>query len=210
MTQLPGGRVPPAVELRPLAIATRFLDQDGEWPEPWGAIPEWQRVDPGQVDQFEGVDFTQSDPRALEVMSRTPEEVVKNGLGHILGEPTIPKDWGGEQSDLWTARLRVGGRAHTAAFLLKGPARFAPMTIAMLGKNGDQLERLGRTAAEILVVQHCHAIRPEVISLLRSIASDFRHVRRYMVLDGYATHAILSAGGLLPGLTSPTNTGDDL
>ena len=186
------------VELRPLAIATRFLDQEGEWPEPWGTRHDWQRIDPGQVEQFAQADVDRADPTALDVMATIPETLIKQGLAHVLGEPTTPNDWGGEQADLWTAHLRVHGRAHTAAFLLKGPAKFSPMTIAMLGKNGDQLERLGRTAAEVLVVQHCHTIRPEVVSMLRSIASDFRHVRRYMLLDGYATYAILSAAGVLP------------
>jgi len=41
----------------------------------------------------------------------------------------------------------VDGRAHTAAFLLKGPAVWRPMTIKLLGKNGDQLNRLADTAA---------------------------------------------------------------
>jgi hypothetical protein len=69
------------------------------------------------------------------------------------------------------------------------------MTIAMLGKNGDQLQRLACSPAEVLVVQHCHEIRPEVVALLRNLASDFRNVRRYLVLDGYDTYAILRSHG---------------
>jgi hypothetical protein len=71
------------------------------------------------------------------------------------------------------------------------------MTIAMLGKNGDQIERLARTSAELLVVQHCHEIRPEVFSMLRSVASNFRDIRRYMLIDGYDTYRILAAYGHL-------------
>jgi hypothetical protein len=189
------------IELRPLAIATRFLDEVGDWPQAWGRAQDGQRIDPGSIDQFVHVDFTSIDNQeALAAMRSTPESIVKECLAQALGEPVVPKDWGGEQSDLWTTRLRVEGRAFTAAFLLKGPAGGAlarPMTIAMLGKNGDQLQRLAGSPAEVLVIQHCHEIRPEVVALLRSLASDFRNVRRYLILDGYDSYAILRSRGAL-------------
>jgi hypothetical protein len=106
-------------------------------------------------------------------------------------------DWGGEINDLYTSRLMVDGRQESAAFLLKGPARFSPMTIAHLGQNGDQLTRLARSPADVLVLQHCHEIRQEVISYLQDTASNFRHVRRYLVLDGYDTYRLLFAVGEL-------------
>lgn len=188
------------IELRPLAIATRLLDEAGGWPQQWGRADDGQRVDPGEVEQFREIDFTAIDrPDALSAMGSVPESVVKETLARTLGEPVIPNDWGGESSDLWTTRLRVGTKSHTAAFLLKGPAGGSlarPMTIAMLGRNGDQLQRLASTPAEVLVLQHCHEIRPEVVGMLRSLASDFRNVRRYLILDGYDTYAILSARGV--------------
>jgi hypothetical protein len=182
------------VELRPLAIATRLLAPP---PRQWES-DDWQRVKPSEIDQFARTDWTSDvTHEQLEALRHVPERDVKQALAQIVGEPVVPKDWGGEQSDLWTSRLRISGAPHTAAFLLKGPARFGPMTIAMLGKNGDQLQRLASTDAEILVIQHCHEIRPEVFNLLRSIASDFRHVRRYLVLDGFDTYRILSSNGYL-------------
>jgi hypothetical protein len=111
------------IELRPLAIATRFLDEVGEAPQQWGRTDDGQRIDPGSVQQFAHVDFTSIDDQdALAAMRSVPESVVKDCLARALGEPVVPKDWGGEQSDLWTTRLRVEGQAYTAAFLLKGPA----------------------------------------------------------------------------------------
>jgi hypothetical protein len=182
------------LELRPVAIATRLLTTNEEWPE----VEDPQRVSPSRVAQFSRAEWFGTSHSALDQLRAIPEAQVKRALASIIGEPVVPKDWGGEQSDLWTTRLRIEGRDYSAAFLLKGPAVFRPMTIGMLGKNGDQLERLSRTAADVLVVQHCHEIRPEVVSMLRSFASDFRHIRRYMVLDGFDTHAILSAYGHLP------------
>lgn len=190
---------PNSVELRPIAIATRLLGPPGRrWVE-----EDWQHVKPTEIDQFAAANWQQHvTTRDLTVLKNLPEAKVKAALAKILGEPVVPKDWGGEQSDLWTPTLRIAGTRVTAAFLLKGPARFAPMTIAMLGKNGDQIERLARTTAELLVVQHCHEIRPEVFSMLRSVASNFRDIRRYMLIDGYDTYRILAAFGHLP--TPPT------
>ena len=183
-----------AVEIRPIVIATRlFAPGDQQWRD-----HRWQRVDPSLVDQFANIDWTTPIGHGeLEALRVLPEASVKTMLAEVIGEPVVPNDWGGEQCDLWTTRLRVDGRAHSAAFLLKGPSRFKPMTIGMLGKNGDQLERLARTSAEILVVQHCHEIRPEVHALLRSLASDYRHVRRYLLLDGFDTFRLAAYAGLV-------------
>jgi hypothetical protein len=184
-----------SVELRPVAIASRLLEPPGRHPEDG----EWQRVFPEDIDQFREVDWAATVATGeLDALRRVPEREVKRILAELLGEPTVPKDWGGETCDLYTDRLRVRGRPCSAAFLLKGPARFEPMTVRLLGANGDQLVRLATTPAQLLVVQHCHSIRPEVISLLRSLASDMRHVRRYMVLDGYDTYRLLSAFGAIP------------
>lgn len=187
------------VELRPLAIATRLLRPPGGHEPEWTPHPQWQRVDIGEVEQFASVDF-EAAPDALDVMRTVPEAKVKNALARLIGEPTIPKDWGGEQHDLWTTRLRIDGRAHSAAFVLKGPAggsMWRPMTIGMLGRNGDQLQRMASSSAEVLVLQHCHEIRPEVVSMLESLASDMRNPRRFMVIDGYDSHSLMRAVGLV-------------
>jgi hypothetical protein len=127
-----------------------------------------------------------------------PERAVKDAFARIIGEPEVPNDWGGEQSDLWTSRLKVGGEYASAAFLFKGPAKFRPMTIAMLGANGDQIARLANEPANILVVQHCHTVKAEVRRMLRAYAQlDWGHPRRYIVIDGYDTIRILRHYDLL-------------
>jgi hypothetical protein len=65
------------------------------------------------------------------------------------------------------------------------------MTIATLGKNGDQIDRLAQTAADLIVVQHCHSITAPVVNMLKAYASDPRNPRRYMTIDGYDTLRIL-------------------
>lgn len=182
------------VEIRPMAIAARLLaPPERRWDD-----DNWQHVKPAQLDRFAAVRWDVPVTREhLEALREMPEAQVKQAIAAIVGEPVVPNDWGGETCDLWTPRLMVDGRPSSAAWLLKGPSRFAPMTIAMLGKHGDQVERLARTSAELLVVQHCHEIRPEVFTMLRSIASDFRDVRRYMLIDGYDTLRVLAAYGYL-------------
>jgi hypothetical protein len=71
------------------------------------------------------------------------------------------------------------------------------MSIRHLGANGDQLTRLARSPADILVVQHCHHVRPEVVEYLQSAASNFRQVRRFMVIDGQDTYRLLASAGVL-------------
>ena len=71
------------------------------------------------------------------------------------------------------------------------------MTIADLGKNGDQIDRLANTAADVLIVQHCHSVRAPVVNMLRTYAVQPGRARRYMVIDGYDTIRILSHFGHL-------------
>jgi hypothetical protein len=132
-----------------------------------------------------------------EVMATIREKAFKECLAEILNV-TAPKDWGGEQSDLYTADLRLGGKRTTAAFLLKGPAKFEPMTLNNLGKNNDQIVRLSKEPAELLVVQHCHEIIQAVRDTLRAFAIQPGAMRRrYCLIDGKDSYKILKAYGKL-------------
>lgn len=186
-----------AVHLRPILIADRWgpgVDRKG-----LGFIEtEPSHVWPGEVDQFDGVDWAMRlKPADLNILRTVAEEQIKEWLAAILGEPTLPKDWGGEQFDLWTDRITLSGKPLRAAFALKGPAKFHPMTIADLGKNGDQISRLANTVADLLVVQHCHTITAPVEHMLRAFAVDPANPRRYMTIDGYNTIRILRHFGYL-------------
>jgi hypothetical protein len=82
----------------------------------------------------------------------------------------VPNDWCGEQFDLWSTVISVEGQRLRAAIAFRGPSRFRPMTIASLGKNGDQIDRLAPTAADLMVVQRCHTITAPVVNMLRASA----------------------------------------
>ncbi|MBX9151984.1 hypothetical protein [Rhodococcus qingshengii] len=91
--------------------------------------------------------------------------------------------------------MTIEGENHTAAIMFKGPAAFAPMKIAHLGKNGDQTDRIAQTAAGLLVVQHCHSITAQVHYMLHSYAAQPGNLRRYMLVDGFDTIRILRHHG---------------
>jgi hypothetical protein len=130
-------------------------------------------------------------------MKNISEEYIKKSISSLLKEPA-KGDWSGEENDHFSANFTVAGKRRTAAFLLKGPARFQEMTPAMCGKNGDQIYRLAKAGADVSVVQHAHLIGPAVRETLRSMVVTPGRSRKYCVIDGQAMYRILKAYGLLP------------
>jgi hypothetical protein len=186
---------PSRISLRPIFIGQRMtMSSAGHQLD----LRDIAHVWPGSVDQFVGVDFaSRLTAKDLQTLKSVPEEQIKRSFADLIGEPTVPKDWGGEQFDLWTNRLSVDGQRLRAAIAFKGPAIFRPMTIADLGKNGDQIDRLAGTGADLLVLQHCHTITAPVVNMLRTYATQPHRVRSYMTIDGYDTVRILRHFGYL-------------
>jgi hypothetical protein len=194
------------IGLRPIVIARR-------WARPTPAsLKFWDdtaHVWPSAVDQFGGVNFRTRLAKAdLDALKVVPEKRIKQVFAEIISESEVPNDWGGEQFDLWSTVISVEGQRLRAAIAFKGPSRFHPMTIASLGKNGDQIDRLAQTAADLMVVQHCHTITAPVVNMLKAYASNFRDPKRYMLIDGFDTIRILRHFGYLdlPRRTTGTPT----
>jgi len=133
-------------------------------------------------DEFSQVSVHEK-PSDFTSMRNISEQAFKRALCEILGDP-VSRDWGGETSDHFTSHIHLQGQRLNAAFLLKGPARFAPMTLNLLGKNNDQIVRLSQEPAEVLVIQHCHEILPPVRATLRAFAVRPYGARRYCLIDG--------------------------
>jgi hypothetical protein len=129
----------------------------------------------------------------LENLRSIPEVKIKEAFAEIIGEPTIPKDWGGERSDLFSDRIIFDGKRISTAFAFKGPAKFEPMTVAHLGKNGDQIDRLFSEPADLFVLQHCHEITTSVRATMRAFAQQIGMLRLFCVIDGYDTMRLLRA-----------------
>lgn len=151
-----------------------------------------------QIEQFSGIDSSWTPTKAqFQKLAGIPEHAVKELICDLLGECEVPNDWGGEESDVVSSNLLIGGVRRTGAFLLKGPARFHPMTLKDCGKNGDQIYRLFNIPAQVYVVQHCHSIGAavrktvEAFALQRAISAPCQ----YVFIDGYATARLLRAHG---------------
>lgn len=181
--------------VRPLLIGRRIsLDS-------WGTpFADRLFVHPEQIQEFERISAIDRPQEDLEVLRAIPEATIKQWFAEIVGERHVPKDWGGETSDLWTANLHIAGSERIpvrAAFVFKGPAAFHPMTIADLGKNGDQIDRLFHEPAELMILQHCHHVRAQVHNMMEKYAADFRDTKQYSIIDGATTLQILRAYGKL-------------
>lgn len=116
-----------------------------------------------EIDTFrQAAEIPSGDVTAISHPLQLPERDVKRLVAGIIGESSVPKDWGGESDDLYSTRVRVGGRPTPTSFIFKGPAKAGALTLAALGKNGDQLDRMLNQEARLYVVQHCDVVDPSV------------------------------------------------
>lgn len=183
-------------ELEPLVMGFPWLeagDTEVDFDPMWHGRDFFEHF----VEDFD--EFTKVDtvplPADCSPMREISESAVKQCIAHLLGGE-IANDWGGETSDFFSPHLHLRGRRLKAAFLLKGPARFAPMTLAHLGKNNDQIVRLSHEPADVLFVQHCHEIGTAVRQTLRAFAVQPSRPRRYCCVDGRESLRLLQAYGL--------------
>ncbi len=134
----------------PFKIKTRFVSIEG-------------------VDQFTKVRSVKAIPDKLNP-ERLSEKQFKAGILRLLKETKTPKDWGGESNDIFTTKLKMKGMIRRAAFALKGPAKSGPLVPAMMGKNGDQIQRLFGSPADVFFVQYEGEIKESIIALMEELA----------------------------------------
>lgn len=101
---------------------------------------------------------------------RLAEKVFKSGTANILGNKGMFVDWGGEKSDLYTSNLMIKGKRYAAAVGFKGPAVKGTLTPAKMGHNGDQIQRLFDSDAQVFIVQYEGPIAESVSQQLRGLA----------------------------------------
>ena len=157
----------------------------------------FREVFPVQVDQFSKIESVER-PKLGELieLKNASEEFVKRSFAEIIGEEVVPKDWGGERSDLYSNRLTISGNPISSAFAFKGPGwKGQEMTMAALGKKGDQISRLFSEPAELLVLQHWGTFHRGVIDYMRAQANQLHNPRLFMMIDGFTTLTLLRAYG---------------
>jgi hypothetical protein len=123
-----------------------------------------------EIEQFKRVKSVRGVPDALRP-NRLPERRVKAAFLKLLKEKRNPKDWGGEINDIFTTRLTLRGHARRAAFALKGPAKKGILVPGKMGTNGDQIQRLFDSPAEVFFVQYEGEIAQSVVSLMENLAT---------------------------------------
>jgi len=125
------------------------------------------------------------------------EETFQIGLQKILGEQGEFNDWGGENDDLFTTRLMLNHKRITTAFGLKGRGTKGKLTPRKLGKQGDQIQRLFRTPADLFIVQYWNQIDESVLEQMKafSIMKSTLEGKRvyYCIIDGQDTFRIIKA-----------------
>lgn len=192
VTGIQGG----AIKCVPYVIAN-IVNPHSRMPGDGGPWYNHLEVHVPQLDDFEKAQTIQErlTKASLNLLKNVPETDIKTAFAEIINEPVVPKDWGGEASDLFSSSVVLGGQRISTAFLLKGPAKFHPMTPADLGKNGDQIGRLFDEPADLLILQHCHEVTPAVRKQMRAYAQQMGNPRRFCIIDGYDTLRILKAYG---------------
>ena len=125
------------------------------------------------------------------------EKAFKAGILKLIGESGDFQDWGGEKNDLYTTKLKFKGQRRPVAFAFKGPGMQGTLTPRKLGKNGDQIQRLFLSAAEIFIVQYHSQIDQSVIEQMMAFATmnSVRERKRiwYGVIDGDDTNRLMAA-----------------
>ena len=171
------------------------------------AVPNIDRFDllgsnmeafPMMIDNFEKT-AEEGTPtkKELERLLTIPESDIKAAFADIIGEVFVPKDWGGEQSDLVSTHARLRGESVVTAFAFKGPAKPKKLTVADLGKNGDQISRLFSEPCDFVILQHCHMVTSAVRDHMRAFATRIGRLRPFCIIDGADTVRIFRAYGKL-------------
>jgi hypothetical protein len=101
---------------------------------------------------------------------RLSEARTKKAILKLLGETKMPKDWGGENNDIFTDRVTLFGKKRRGAFALKGPAKKGALVPGKMGTNGDQIQRLFDTPASAFLVQYEGEVKESIYKLMEELA----------------------------------------
>jgi hypothetical protein len=155
-------------------------------------VPKVESLSVDDVKEFQNVKSVKDVPTELSP-PRLPEAIVKKGIVKLLGEKLDPKDWGGELNDIFTTRATVKGKRRRAAFALKGPAKKGPLVPKMMGANGDQVQRLFASPAQVFFVQYEGEIKESIVDLMARLATAKAVTERevyYGVIDMADTYRL--------------------
>jgi DNA-binding transcriptional regulator GbsR (MarR family) len=166
----------------------------------WGAmksavkLAKTEQITIDDIDSFNRVRLVKADSHLPNGIS---EKKFKHGVRRILKEPGKFTDWGGERNDLYSTRVRIAGKRHAAAFAFKGPGQQGKLVPGKMGKNGDQIQRLFQSVAEVFFVQYWREIDESVIEQMNAlaIAKSLSTGKKILfgIIDGVDSHRLFKA-----------------
>jgi hypothetical protein len=145
------------------------------------------------VDSFARVKNAISNSQSSPIVERK----FKAGMQQLLRERGTFNDWGGEGNDLWTTRLRLDGKRRPTAFAFKGGGTRGRLTPGKMGKNGDQIQQLFRSVADVYLVQYWGQIDESVLEQMQLLATarswlEGREIW-FGVIDGGDSNRLIAA-----------------
>lgn len=147
-----------------------------------------------EIDSFKKVKATKNSTISAEKIA---ESKIKEGFKKILGETGKFTDWGGELNDLFSSRLILNKKRISVAFGFKGRATKGSLVPKKLGKNGDQIQRLFKSPAQVFIIQYHGQIDQSVVEQMKqlAIAKSVTEMSRiyYGIIDGKDTSRLLTA-----------------
>jgi len=151
------------------------------------------RLDVDSIDSFQKVKQIHPNRAPVSIL----EKHMKKGLAKILGERGKFQDWGGETDDLYSTRIKIGGKRLAVAMGLKGRGTSGILVPKKMGKRGDQIQRLFRSPAEVFLVQYNEQIDETIIEQMHAfaIAKSFLEGKKihYGIIDGQDSQRLISA-----------------
>ena len=125
------------------------------------------------------------------------EKKFKHGVRKVLGEVGQFTDWGGEKGDLLSTRLVYRGTRIAAAFAFKGKGTRGTLTPKKMGKNGDQIQRLFESAADVFFIQYWgeidERVREQVAGWATLTSLRLRKTIFFCLIDGKDTARLIKA-----------------
>ena len=156
--------------------------------------PKEAQVYVDEIDSFKNVKAIKKG--VVKDIHSLAERTVNKGICNILGQAD-KNDWGGEENDIFGSII-LGGKRVATAFALKGKATSGILTPKKMGKNGDQIQRLFKSAASVHVVVYHDRVAESVYDLMK-IQATYKSVANgnkkivWCVVDGDDLNRLITA-----------------
>jgi hypothetical protein len=103
-------------------------------------------------------------------LNNISEEKIKEGFKKIIKEAGVFTDWGGERSDLFSTKVVFKQKHIATAIAFKGKGTTGKLVPGLMGKNGDQINRLFTEPAELFLIVYSGQIDSSILTQMKVFA----------------------------------------